>query len=181
MTFQMEDLKEFCKKTSLHGWRHLAMEDVSHQGSCQTSGETITNITLMNIYIYTLCPFGTLAIQPRISFGLLVGFSHAGICCLCLPPLLQHSRLPRGGNRHQHAKQFTSLMTLVIWVKEKNVMTLMMMMKRNLITQQTSMVLILFDNIPQGHNCDVPGHTERPIDRVVLPLCCGLQHKPGNL
>ena len=52
MTFQMEDLKEFCKKTSLHGWRHLAMEDDSHQGSCQTIGETITNITLMSIYIY---------------------------------------------------------------------------------------------------------------------------------
>ena len=164
----MEDLKELCRKTSLHGWRHLAMEDVSHQGSCQTSGETITNITLMNIYIYiSFIPcilLGTLAIQPRISFGLLVRFSHAGICCGCLRPLLQHCRLPRGGDRHQHAQQFTSLMTL---------MTLM--------TGKTLMTLILFDNIPQGDNCDVPGHTERPIDRVVLPLCCGLQHKPGNL
>ena len=73
MTFQMEDLKEFCKKTSLHGWRHLAMEDDSHQGSCQTIGETITNITLMNIYIYiSFVPcilLGTLAIQRHKNLG----------------------------------------------------------------------------------------------------------------
>ena len=179
MTFQMEDLKEFCKKTSLHGWRRLAMEDVSHQGSCQTSGEPITNITLMNVYIYTLYPFGH-PCHPTQDFVWVTGRFLS--CWHLLPLPSSSSPAPPTSSRW-----WSSSACITIYVlddignlgERKTLMTLMM--KRNFITQQTSMILILFDNIPQGDNCDVPGHTERPTDRVVLPLCCGLQQKPGNL